>query len=98
MGLHGTMDSCDWVAVANIDGQRARIPPEFAKLAGVNDVSSNSPVDCWLVVLKPGKFQLQRKQSATTEDVSSDLLRHLEGLVAMDSASESDEEIAIRAR
>ena len=93
------MDSSDWVALARVDGQRARIPPEFAKLAGVSDVSSDCPADCWLLVLKQGRFELQKKISATiTTGPIAEILRHLESLVAMDSDTETDEMIALRAR
>jgi hypothetical protein len=95
-GFNGTMDSADWVALANVDGQRVRLPPDFAKLAGVSEVSPESPIDCWLLVLKQGRFQLQRKLSPTP--TIAEILRHLESLATVDSDSESDEEIAIRAR
>ena len=98
MGLHGTMDSTDWTYLANVDGQRVRIPPAFAKLAGVDDVSPKSPIDCWLLVLKAGKFLVQRQSTADAGGPIPKILRHMESLVSQDSANESDEEIAIRAR
>ncbi len=98
MGLHGTKNLSEWVALASIDGQRVRLPPEFAKLAGVNEVSSDSPIDCWLLVLKPGRFKLQKQFPPVTGAPIADILRHWEGLARHDSDSESEEEIALRAR
>ncbi len=98
-GLHGTPNLSDWVALAKVDGQRVRLPPEFAKLAGVNGVSPESFIDCWLLVLKPGRFKLQKQSPLPTEGPIADILHHWEELVTHDSDdNESDQEVAIRAR
>jgi len=98
MGLHGTPKPPEWVTIVNVDGQRVRLPPEFAKLAGVNDVSPDSPIACWLLVLKPGRFKLQKQSPVVTEGPIADILRHWDNLAMHDSDNESDAEIAVRAR
>jgi len=98
MGLHGTTKQSEWVALANVDGQRVRLPPDFAKLAGVNEVTPESPIDCWLLVLKPGRFKLLRHSPEVSEGAVVAILRRQEALAVEDSDSESDEEIALRAR
>jgi hypothetical protein len=92
------MNLPDWIALAKVDGQRVRLPPEFAKLAGVDGVAPESPIDCWLLVLKPGRFKLRKQSPLPTEGPVADILHHWEGLVTHDSDNESDQEIAIRAR
>jgi hypothetical protein len=85
--------------VAKVDGQRVHLPPDFAKLAGVNDVSPESPIDCWLLVLKPGRFKLQKQSPPPTEGPIADILHHWGELATHDSDdNESDQEIAIRTR
>jgi hypothetical protein len=98
-GLQGTQNLADWVALAKVDGQRVRLPPEFAKLAGVDGVSPESSIDCWLLVLKPGRFKLLKQSPPPTNGPIADILHHWEELVTHDSDdNESDQEIAIRAR
>jgi hypothetical protein len=97
LGIHGTTEVPVWIAVASIDGQRVRLPSEFAKLAGVDGVTPNVPIDCWLLVIKPGRFKLQRQSPPATEGPIGDILRHWEALALGDPEDETDERIALRA-
>jgi hypothetical protein len=92
------MNLPEWVGLANVDGHRVRFPGGFAKLAGVDHISPESSIECWLIVLKAGRFLLQRQDQVRAEDLVTRVLRYFESLASHDSADESEEEIAKRAR
>lgn len=92
------MIASTWATVARVDKQRIHLPSEFAKLAGVEGVSPKVPIDCWLHVIKEGRFLLQRQDPTPTDGPIAKILNHLERLASIDSADENDDEIAIRAR
>jgi hypothetical protein len=92
------MNADTWATVAKVDKQRIHLPSEFAKLAGVEGVLPKSQIDCWLLVIKEGRFLLQKQDPPPTDGPIAKILNHLERLASIDSADENEEEIAIRAR
>jgi hypothetical protein len=97
MVIDGNTIPKKWVALATVVGQRVRLPPEFARLAGL---SGAAPVDCWLAVLRPGRFQLRKQLPRPNDGPAAQILDHLEELSSDDSVdgTESNEQIAVRAR
>ena len=57
------------VAVGTFEGDRIYLPPRFVKQIGL--AKNETKVDCWLLVVNPGRFRLLRRPTGTATGVLS---------------------------
>src|SRR5437879_3085714 len=98
MVINGNILPKKELLTAKFEGDRIRLPPHFVEQAGL---SGNGPIDCWLLVVTPGRYRLLMQPSAAGKGDLSRILRQIEDAGTPGDVldgTESNPEAAIRAR
>lgn len=98
MVINGTEFQGSDFTDAKLEGDRIRLPAHLADLVGL---TGKDRIDCWLLVLKPGRYRLAKRPTGEVSGSLSKILAQIEELGLpgdlLDN-TESDEEAGIRAR
>lgn len=58
------------LSLVKFEGERIRLPDHIVERAGHQRLSGKNPVDCWFLVVKPGRFRMVLKTGTPEGDVS----------------------------
>jgi hypothetical protein len=86
------------IAIATFKGDRLNIPAHLVETAGF---AGTERIECWLLVVKPGRYRLVPKSKADTDEDLSRILKQIEEVGKRGGVldwTEDDEEPAIRVR
>jgi hypothetical protein len=86
------------LALLKFVGDRVRLTPELVDKARL---SGSKPINCWLLVVTPGRYRLLRSPEGTATDDLSRILQQIEEAGATGEVlegTENNEQAGIRAR
>lgn len=70
------------LSIAEFEGERIRLPAQIVKSAEHPRLSGEDAVECWLLVVTPGRYRLVRQQGETMGEDLPRILRRIEEVTA----------------
>jgi hypothetical protein len=70
------------LSVVQFERERIRLPTHIIESADHPRLAGQDPVDCWLLVLTPGRYRLVRRPVEALDDDLSRILRQIEEATA----------------
>jgi hypothetical protein len=62
MVIDGRRDNRESFKLAKFEGDRILVPSRLVELADRSPLAGKTPIDCWLLVVKPGRYRLVRHE------------------------------------